>query len=114
MPEGFEDGIGNFTGAEGKTLPLGYRAHRARLVGDFVDGAQIATDCAAWDLTGDAEHRGRARVGGSESGSGVVEAHARDYQSDARLTRRASVAVGHVGCSLFVAGGNHADAGFVS
>ena len=50
----------------------------------------------------------------ARAGGGVVDPYAWDHHGDAGLPRCTGVAVGHIGCGLLMAGGEHIQAGFVS
>ena len=80
LPERFEHGVRDFPGPERESLPLGYGAHRVRLVGDFVNCSHVLADCAARDLARNEQYGRGARVCVGQTGRGVVETGTRHHQ----------------------------------
>ena len=113
LPERFEYGMRHFAGSGSPPLPLGHRANSVGLVGDFVNGSEIPAYGAARDLARGEENGRGARVGIGQAGRGVVETNSRDHRRHSWLAGRAGIAVGHLGCGLFVARGDHANARLV-
>ena len=113
LSERLEHGARYFPGPDRHPPPLGHGAHHVRLVHDFMHGPEILADCPSGNLAGNDQHGRRTGVCGGQAGGGIVKPDPRGHQGYPRFSRRAGIAVGHVGRSLFVAGRNHADARLV-